>query len=38
MSKKVKFKLNLPGLNQLMKGSAMQGILQSKGNGTGDRN
>lgn len=29
---RVDFKLNLPGLNQLMKSSEMQGILQSKGN------
>jgi hypothetical protein len=26
---KVKFKLNLPGLNELMKSAAMQGILNS---------
>lgn len=31
MSKKVKFKLNLRGLNELMKGPAMQAELQSKG-------
>lgn len=31
MGKKVDFKLNLPGLNELMKGPAMQRELQSKG-------
>lgn len=31
MGKKVDFKLNLPGLNELMKGPAMQSELQSKG-------
>lgn len=28
---KVKFKLNLPGLNELMKSAPMQGILNEKG-------
>lgn len=28
---KVKFELNLPGLNELMKSPAMQGILNEKG-------
>lgn len=28
---KVDFKLNLPGLNQIMKGPEMQSILQAKG-------
>ena len=28
---KVKFELNLPGLNQLMKGPEMQAVLQAKG-------
>ena len=28
---KVKFELNLPGLNELMKGPEMQTVLQSKG-------
>lgn len=32
MSKKVDFKLNLPGLNEVMRGPAMQGILREKGN------
>lgn len=31
MSKKVDFKLNLKGLNEVMKGPAIQGVLQSKG-------
>lgn len=31
MGKKVDFKINLPGLNELMKGPAMQSVLQSKG-------
>ena len=31
MGKKVDFKLNLPGLNELMKGPAIQSVLQSKG-------
>ena len=31
MSKKVDFKLNLKGLNELMLGPAMKGVLQSKG-------
>lgn len=31
MGKKVDFKLNLKGLNELMKGPAMQSVLQSKG-------
>lgn len=29
MSEKIKFKLDLPGLNALMKSGAMQGILNS---------
>lgn len=28
---KVDFKLNLPGLNQLMRGAEMQGVLKEKG-------
>ena len=31
MSKKVDFKLNLKGLNELMKGAPMQNVLQQKG-------
>ena len=31
MGKKIDFRLNLPGLNELMKGPAMQQELQSKG-------
>lgn len=34
---KVDFKLDLPGLNQLMKGPEMQAILQSKGNEVASR-
>ena len=37
MSKKVDFKLNLKGLNEIMKGTAMQGILQEKGQGVQSR-
>lgn len=31
MGKKIDFRLNLPGLNELMKGPAMQSKLQEKG-------
>ena len=31
MSSKVDFKLNLPGLNELMTGPAMKSVLQEKG-------
>ena len=31
MGKKVDFKLNLRGLNEVMKGPEMQGVLQEKG-------
>jgi hypothetical protein len=31
MSKKVKFKLNLPGVNELMKRPALQAMMQAKG-------
>ncbi len=34
---KVKFELNLPGLNQLMKGPEMQSILQAKGSEVASR-
>ena len=36
MASKVKFKLNLKGLNDLMKSPAMQGILEEKGRQVGD--
>lgn len=32
MAKKVKFELNLQGLNELMKSSEMQSVLQTAGN------
>ena len=32
MSKKVEIELNLPGLNELMKGSEIQSVLKSAGN------
>jgi hypothetical protein len=34
---KANFELNLPGLNQLMKGPEMQAILQEKGNEVASR-
>ncbi len=34
---KAKFELNLKGLNELMKGAEMQGILQGKGNEVASR-
>ena len=34
---KAKFELNLKGLNELMKGAEMQGVLQEKGNEVASR-
>lgn len=34
---KANFELNLPGLNQLMKGPEMQSVLQEKGNEVASR-
>ncbi len=34
---KANFELNLPGLNQLMKGPEMQAILQAEGDGVASR-